>query len=164
MTRKLLVRILACYFILLGLGDIVEFFLPLFTSQQPMILNEIVSGILTFWAGIYLFQLSEFGRKFAIIILFFNAAWGVIIGVIGLVFPFFDNKYGIAFRIRYSTHSEPIFESHDPYVGAISLSVLLLIVLGIILFLNHKKTRALFASKTVNAEDNRPISESISDQ
>ncbi len=162
MRRKLLVKIIASFFILQGVSDIVSFFMPFFTSQQPVILNEIVSGILKLWAGVYLFQLSEFGRKLAIIILFFHAAWGVINGVISVVFPLFDSRFGTVSWI--SIHNERIFESHNPYVRTIFLSVFLLISLGTILFLNQKKTRALFVSKTVNTEDDRPISELTSDQ
>lgn len=158
MTRKLLVKIIASFLIAQGLWDIGTSFVPIFTSAGTASLNlfAILRGALGMWAGIYLFQLSEFGRKFAMILLSLRIAYNLFF--IGWALIHGD----LSFTIDY--FNRPMLESKSVYLIVLTLFVLLLITLGVIIFLSQKKTKAFFVSEATNAESGKPISESISNQ
>jgi len=158
MTRKLLVKIIASFYMAQGLWDIGTFFLPIFTSPRPVSLNlfAILTGALRIWAGIYLFQLSEFGRKYTIGLLSLRIAYNLFF----IVWAFLQSDFSFTANF----FSKPIFESKNVYPFVLALFVWLLIALGVIIFLSQKKTKAIFVFETINSESGKPISESISNQ
>jgi hypothetical protein len=158
MTRKLLVKIIATFYLAQGLWDIGAFFLPMVTSPSLLSLNlfTVVVGALELWAGIYLLQLSEFGRKYTIVLLALRMAYNFFF----IVWAFLQSDF--SFTINY--FNRQIFESKSIYPFVFTLLAWSLIALFAIIFLGQKQTKAIFISRSTSAENDRPISESVSNQ
>ncbi len=158
MTRKLLVRIIASFYIAQGLWDIGTFVLPIFTSPKYLTLNlfTILAGALGLWAGIYLFKLDEHGRKFTIGLLFLR----IMYNLFHMIWVFFQKD--LSFAVTY--FGKPLFEPKGVYPFVIFLAVWVGIALGAIWFLMQRETKAIFVSATASEEGSKPIAKSTPNQ
>jgi hypothetical protein len=155
MTRKLLVKIIASLYMTQGLWDIGVFLAPIFAFPNPINLNWFIIfvGIVEFRAGINLFKLNEFGRKFVIFLLYLRIAYNSFF----TIWAFFQKDF--SFVIGY--FNKPFFTSNSVWTWAVTLIIWLLIALGTILFLSQRKTKMIFSSDTASEESSRLITESI---
>ena len=158
MTRKFFIKIIASLYMAQGLWVVGTFFLPIFTSQKPHSLNPVVilAGALGIWASIYLFQLSEFGRKYVIFLLSLRIAYNGFF----IVWALFQNDFSFALNF----FSKPIFEFKSVYPFVLTLFIWLIIALGTIIFLSQKQTKVIFMSERTNTASSKPPSESVSNQ
>ncbi len=139
-----------------GLWDIGVFLLPIFTFPKPISLNLliIIVGIVEFRAGINLFKLNEFGRKFVIFLLYLRIAYNSFF----IVWAFFQKDF--SFVVGY--FNKPFFVSNSVYTWAVTLIVWLLIALCTIIFLSRRKTKVIFSSETTDEENIEPIAKPMS--
>ena len=158
MTRKLIIKVVACLYIAQGLWDIGGFFLPIFLGTRPLTLNlfAILIGAVSLWSGIYLFRLDEFGRKFAIGLLSLRISYNALF----IIWALFQSDF--SFVVIY--FGKPLFVSESPYTFAVSLGVWILIAVAIILFLLQRETKMIFLPENVNEESSEAFVKTMSNQ
>jgi hypothetical protein len=156
MIRKLLVRIIACFYLAQGLWAIGTFFSPIFMSPRgaTLELSTILGGALGLWAAIYLFKLDEFGRKFAIILLSLRVAGNLAF----VVWSLFQED--LTFALTY--FGTMFFKAESVYPLVIYLMAWAGMALAALLFLMQKETKVIFVSETTNEERSKPSTKSIS--
>ncbi len=138
MNRGLIVKLIAFGYIGQALWNAAIFLTPIFSSSSPFVLNltAILVGALDLWAAIYLLQLSDFGRKYAMVLcalqLMYNLFLGVWLARLG--------SWNLAIHF-FNRH---IYESSSLYLYVAMLIAWSSIPLAVIVFLGQPATKALF--------------------
>ena len=141
MTRTLLVRLIASACMAKGLWDLGDGLLPFFSLPAPITVKvlPLVGGIWEIYAGIYLFRLSETGRKLTV------ALSSIVMAISALVifWTLFFWTDGYALTLYFL--DEIMFKTEDRFVSAGIDFVFFAIPSLITLFLSQDKTKQLFA-------------------
>ena len=155
MTRKSLVWIIASLYIAQGLWVLGSSFFPILTSPKPFTIDlfPILAGALGLWAGIYLFKLDEFGRKFVIVFLFCRIAYNLFFVVWA---PSQEDL-----RLALTLFDRSLFASTSNSIFVFTLLVWILFAICAIVFLTQEKTKALFVSAAVGGENSPSLYESV---
>jgi hypothetical protein len=140
MKRKILVRVIAITFMALGVWSVRAFFLPLFVASLHATLNlgDIIVGIFLFSAGVNLFKFKEFGRKFALFLLYIRVAINSLF--VFLSFAYWKDITGL----NISFLEQPIYHTENRYIYQAVLFAWTIIVLLTIAFLSQRDTKKMF--------------------
>jgi hypothetical protein len=145
MSRKILVTVISIIYMVLGLWSFANSLFPTSFSSGFFVINlfPLVGGALAFYAGLAMFRLSEFGRKFVVVLL--------CIRVVINAWLLFYVKHGAWLGLNYLGEQIYRIENRYAYPGFI----LVWIVMGLltITFLSQRKTRKLFTPETTDNVD-----------
>lgn len=149
--RKMLIKIIAALCIAKGLWDVCEFVYPIFFLPPPfpIKITPLVGGVLESYAGFYLFGLHERGRKLTLILSYLFA---IMMALITLWTLFFW-KDGYASTIYY--FDREVFTFKGRFVSAGIDLIFLAVPVLIIFLLSQKKTKLLFAARTITDIDSK---------
>lgn len=147
MTRKMIVKLIACLIVSKGIWDIGTFIYPFFFLPAPVPIKvfPFVGGVLEIFAGTSLFELSEAGRKFSLFVSYVTTIPSALFWSL----MFFSWKDGYASTINF--FGEAIFKSENRFLSAGIAAVFLVIPISIIFFLSQKKTKELFTKDTISS-------------
>ena len=133
MTRKTVIRTIATIFIASGLWHIGVFF---WSFQKAISLNDIILGILLFRAGVSLYELSEFGRKLAFVLLLILVTLNILIVALSLTQEHFS------FTVRFFGAS--LLHSENGCLLILMQLSWLLPALFALVFLLQRETKDIF--------------------
>jgi hypothetical protein len=149
MTRKRMVAALSIIYIINGLWDIGIF---LYLSSAPsrstnLDITPLIDSALAIYVGFQLLQLREFGRKFAIVLLYIRMAINL---YFILWFPFHRESF-ISSSLYFL--DKEIYHIANPYASEVFLFVWVLIASLTIAFLSQGEIKKLFTAIMPNDSD-----------
>jgi hypothetical protein len=149
MTRKMMVKLIACLTIAKGIWDIGTFIYPFFFLPEPVPIKvySFLGGVLEIFAGMSLFDLSEAGRKFFLFVAYISTIPSAFFST--LILSSWKDSYAssINFWGKFS------FESENRFLTAGILAVFFLIPVLVIIFLSQQKTKELFSKEMISMID-----------
>ena len=158
MTRRTLIKLIACASIFKGVWDLGTFVYPFLFLPSPVAIkvSSFVGGVLAVFAGVSLFELSEAGRKFFIFLSSVTAAISASVGL-WLFATWKDGSSGSTILF----FEEVIFKSESRFVSTGIIAIFAVIPTLIIIFLSQRKTKEIFTREIITKPDSKASTESM---